>query len=189
MVNRLKLNNTNLLAAALGIVACSSDAARKEASSDVAPAGAGSTPSSSAPAIASGRYIGVRHGPLPSGISSQGGAVLRIDGAEYAFTSVRTPTGDMVWLDSIAPGASQTPVKIVRAELRVPPLARDERLLMASCDVDGRLDPRVVAIVVNETNATKLTKVRQAWRADARNGRFDVIPVAGITCEDPGTTS
>jgi hypothetical protein len=59
---------------------------------------------------------------------------------------------------------------------------------MASCDVDGRLDSRVVAIVVNEANATKLTKVRQAWRADASNGRFDVIPVAGITCEDPGTS-
>jgi hypothetical protein len=59
---------------------------------------------------------------------------------------------------------------------------------MASCDVDGRLDGRVVAVVVNEPNATKFTKVRQAWRVDVGNARFDVIPVAGITCEDPGAS-
>ena len=59
---------------------------------------------------------------------------------------------------------------------------------MASCDADGRLDGRVIAIVVNEANVTKSTKVRQAWRVDARSGRFDVIPVAGISCEDPGTS-
>lgn len=187
MSNRMKMSAKNLLVVALGIVACSRDAARKEAASDVAAAGA--TPASqSAPAVASGRYIGLRHGSLPDGVASLGGALVRIDRAEYAFTHVRTPAGDMVWLDSIASGDSQTPVKIVRAELRVPPLARDERLLMASCDAGGQLDGRVVAIVVNETGVTKFTKVRQAWRADARGGRFDVIPVAGISCEDPGTS-
>jgi len=185
MLTRLRESTKNLLAAALCIVACSGEAARKEAASDVAPAGAASTPSSSPPGVARGRYIGVRHGPLPAGVSSLGGAVVRISGAEYTFTSVRTPTGDMVWLDALESGSAQ---KVVRAELRVPPLARDERLLMASCDVDGRLDPRVLAIVVNEANATKFTKVRQAWRVDAVNGRFDVIPVAGISCEDPGTS-
>jgi hypothetical protein len=59
---------------------------------------------------------------------------------------------------------------------------------MASCDVNGKLDGRVVAIVVNEANATKFTKIRQAWRTDASGGRFDVIPVAGISCEDPGAS-
>jgi len=175
------------LAVAFMVVACSSDARRKEAASDVAAAGA--VPASqSPPGVASGRYIGVRHGPLPAGIASLGGAVVRINGADYAFTHVRTPSGDMVWLDSITSSGTQTPVKIVRAELRVPPLARDERLLMASCDVNGKLDGRVVAIVVNEANATKFTKIRQAWRTDANGGRFDVIPVAGISCEDPGAS-
>jgi hypothetical protein len=174
------------LAVALGLVACSGDASRKEGSSDVA--AAGSVPSSSPPNVAGGRYIGTRHGLLPAGIVSQGGALVRINGVDYAFTHVRTRTGDMVWLDSVASGAGQTPIKVVRAELRVPPLAHDERLLMASCDVDGRLDGRIVAIVVNEPNVTKVTKIRQAWRADARLGRFEVIPVAGIVCEDPGTS-
>jgi len=181
------VNKLSLLAVALSVVACSSDATRKEAASDVAAAGAAPA-SQSPPGVAGGRYIGVRHGPLPAGVASLGGALVRIDGADYAFTHVRTPAGDMVWLDSIASGGAQTPAKIVRAELRVPPLARDERLLMASCDAGGRLDGRVVAIVVSEANVTKFTKVRQAWRTDARNGRFDVIPVAGISCEDPGTS-
>ena len=177
----MKVRTRNLLAAGLALVACSGEVARKEGSSDVAAAGA--PPPPNPPAVANGQYIGLRHGPLPAGVASLGGAVVRIDGAEYAFTSVHTPKGDMVWLDSIAAN-----VKIVRAELRVPPLARDERLLMASCDAGGKLDGRVVAIVVNQPNASKFTQVRQAWRADARAGRFDVIPVAGISCEDPGTS-
>jgi hypothetical protein len=158
------MGKKNLLAAALVIVACSGDAARKEGSSDVAAAGAGAP--ASPPGVASGRHIGLRHGALPAGITSQGGAVVRFDGVDYAFTSVRTPTGDMVWLDSIAPGAAEPPVKIVRAELRVPPLARDERLLMASCDVDGRLDGRVIAIVERGERAREKLRRCQAWRAD-----------------------
>ena len=182
----MKVRTRNLLAAALGLVACSGEPVRKEGSSDVAAAGA--APAASPPAVAGGQYIGLRHGLLPAGVTSQGGAVARFDGIEYALTSVHTPKGGMVWLDSLVASGNETPIKIVRAELRVPPLARDERLLMASCDASGKLDPRVVAIVVNEPNVTKFTKVRQAWRADARGGRFDVIPVAGISCEDPGTS-
>ena len=130
--------------------------------------------------------MGVRHDPLPAGVTNEGGALVRIGAAEYSISHVRAKGVDMLWLDSIIPGKTQNPEKIVRAELRIPPLERDERLFMASCDVNGRLDSRVVAIVVNEPGATKFTKVRQAWRADAVRGRFDVLPVSGITCEDPG---
>jgi hypothetical protein len=186
MLNRLRVSAKNLLAAALCIVACSGESARKEAASDVAPAGAGSVPSSSPAGLAQKRYyIGIRYRALPAGVTTLGGAVVRIEGVEYALTSVRTPNGEMVWLVAVEGRSGE---KAVRAELRVPPLARDERLLMASCDVDGRLDGRVVAVVVNEPNATKFTKVRQAWRVDVGNARFDVIPVAGITCEDPGAS-
>ena len=195
MQNRMRASSRIVLLTAIGAAACSGDSSPKEAASDVAaagaPSGAASASTSSPPAIASGRYIGIRHDPLPAGVVSEGGAVVRIDGADYAFTRVKTPHGGMVWLDSIAGEKGQTPIKIVRAEVRVPALARDERLLMASCDVGGKLDGRVVAIVVNESrtsNETKFGAVRQAWRADARRGRFDVIPVAGITCEDPGTS-
>ena len=100
-----------------------------------------------------------------------------------------TPAGDMLWLEADVPHTSigGRPGHTVRAVLKVPPLSRDERLLMASCDVNGKLDGRVVAIVVGEAQATRFTSVRQAWRADPVAGRFDLIPVAGISCEDPGS--
>ena len=88
----------------------------------------------------------------------------------------------MLWLETL-----DGRERVVRAELRVPPLAADERLMIGSCDVNGRLDARVVAIVVAEPGVTRLTKIRQAWRADAQAGRFDLLPVAGIVCEEPGS--
>ena len=141
---------------------------------------------SSAPDLSSGHYVGVHHDPLPAGVTNEGGALIRVGTADYSISHVRARGVDMLWLDSIVPGKSQNPEKIVRAELRIPPRERDERLFMASCDVNGRLDSRIVAIVVNEPGVAKYTKVRQAWRADASRGRFDVIPVTGISCEDPG---
>ena len=185
------MGTKNLLVAtvaALIVAGCSKDAIRQKEAPE-APTTESAARASTVPELSRGRYAGVRHDPLPAGVAYEGGALVRIDAADYAFSRVRTPRGEMVWLDSVVPGRSQSPVKIVRAELAVPPLAHDERLVMASCDVNGRLDGRVVAIVVNEPNVTKLTKVRQAWRVDARRGRFDVIPVAGISCEDPGATT
>ena len=100
------------------------------------------------------------------------------------FAHVATPAGDMIWLDTIVAPAQRPPRKIVRAVLSLSPVAADERVFMASCDVNGRLDPMVVAIVVNEPNASRFTKIRQAWRANSATGRFDVIPVNGIVCEE-----
>jgi hypothetical protein len=133
-----------------------------------------------------GSYVGVRHDPLPAGVKGEGGAMLTGTASSYAFIHVRTPRGDMIWLDSIASTPAAEPSKTVRAELAIPPLAADERLFMASCDVNSRLDSRVLAIVINEPGVTKFTKIRQAWRVNERAGRFEVIPIAGITCEDPG---
>jgi hypothetical protein len=175
----------NLLPVLLA-AACSKEAAHRARETDT-----GATPStpslpSTAPDLSGAHHVGTRHGPLPEGITEQGGALIRIGTADYAIAHLKSRDGDLLWLDSIVRGKTQPPEKIVRAELRIPPLERDERLFMASCDVNGRLDARVVAIVVNEPGATKFTKIRQAWRADARRGRFDVIPVTGVTCEEPG---
>lgn len=103
------------------------------------------------------------------------------------FRRVTTPRGDALWLDSIVQRGGRTAARIRRAELALPPLAADERIMLASCDVNGRLDPFVVAIVVSEANVTRYTKIRQAWRASPPARRFDIIPIAGIVCEDPGS--
>jgi hypothetical protein len=111
---------------------------------------------------------------------------VRRGGAEYELAYLKTPRGDVIWFDSLSRGAQPTPARVVRAELRVPPLGRDERLFLASCDVNGKLDPNVVAIVVNEPNVTTFAKVRQAWRVNPDRGQFELVPVTGITCEEPG---
>ncbi len=128
-------------------------------------------------------YVGLTYSAPPTGVKSVGGATLsspRDVRGNYAFNHVTTPRGDMIWLDTI--GASN---RLVLAELPLPPLANDERLFIGSCDAAGRLDPRVIAIVVNQPGATRFTEIRQAWRADPHSARFDLLPVAGIVCEDP----
>ncbi len=69
----------------------------------------------------------------------------------------------------------------------MPPLAADERLVMSTCSVDDRVDPRVVAIAVVQSTATQYAAIRQAWRANAASGDFDVIPVTGVVCEPAGS--
>jgi hypothetical protein len=125
---------------------------------------------------------------MPRGVSYVSGAVLppRRGGGEYEIAHLKTPRGEMIWFDSLAHTSRPTPTRTVRAELRVPPLSRDERLFLASCNVNGKLDVRIVAIVVNEPNVTTFAKVRQAWRVNVERGEFELVPVTGITCEETG---
>ena len=129
-------------------------------------------------------YVGLRYGSLPAGFAYTAGSAMprASGGARYALSRVATPRGSMLWLEAL-----DGRERVVRAELRVPPLAADERLLIGSCDLNGRLDPHVVAIVVGDSSARRFTNVRQAWRANADADRFELLPVAGIVCEEPGT--
>jgi hypothetical protein len=129
-------------------------------------------------------YVGLRYSSLPSGFAYQAGSEMPRSkgGARFTLSQVKTPRGAMLWLESLEARA-----RVVRAELRVPPLAADERLLIGSCDVEGKLDPRIAAIVVGDSGATRFANVRQAWRAEPDAGQFDLLPVTGITCEEPGT--
>jgi hypothetical protein len=135
-----------------------------------------------------GAYVGNQYATLPRGVTYISGATLPVTrgGPEYELAYLKTPRGEMIWFDSLSHTARPTPVRAVRAELRVPPLGRDERLFLASCDIGGKLDTHVVAIVVNEPNVTTFSKVRQAWRVNVERGQFELIPVTGITCEEPG---
>lgn len=129
-------------------------------------------------------YVGMRYTTLPAGFAYQAGsAVPRGRGSErYALSQVKTPRGTMLWLETL-----EARERVVRAELRIPPLASDERLLIGSCDVNGTLDSRIVAIVVGDSSATRFANVRQAWRANAGAGQFELLPVAGIVCDQPGS--
>jgi len=141
---------------------------------------------------AKANYVGLRYESLPRGFAYLAGSVITPTPAgargDFAFSQVRTPKGEMVWLDSLgAPIRAGGRVRTVRAALIVPPLAKDERVFMASCDANGKLDPMIVALVVNSSEAGRFSKIRQAWRADVTAGRFEVIPLDGVVCEDPGS--
>ena len=180
-----------MTAVALLAAACTGGADRRSARVDSAVVAPAPT-SSRAAAAAEGDYVGLHYVALPANVRSEGGAVIpRENGdtaGDYDLARVRTPLGDMIWLDTLsAPAGRMRPSRVVLAVLRIPPLAADERLFMASCDVAGRVDERIVAIAVTEPGAARSTRIRQAWRADTRRARFDIIPIAGIACEEPGS--
>lgn len=188
----MRVSAKNLFVAAFAMgVGCSRDTARAPGAGarvvDSAAAATGA-PASPSPSVARGAFVGNRYESLPKGVTYVSGAVIppARGGAEYELARVRTARGEMIWFDSLSHSSRATPTRTVRAELRVPPIGRDEQLLLGSCDVSGVLDPRVVAIVVREPNTTKFTQVRQAWRVNAGRGVFELIPVTGITCEEPG---
>ena len=168
--------------------ACTRDVPRSAPAQDSATATSSGDPASTSSAPTSrgtSSYVGLSYDTPPEGVKSVGGAILSSPGdvrGNYAFTHVVTPHGEMIWLDTIGPSK-----RVVLAELSLPPLARDERLFISSCDVAGRLEPRAIAIVVNQPGASKFTEIRQAWRVDLHAARFDLIPVAGVVCEDPGS--
>ena len=183
-----------LALATIGILlACSSERSARDERERAAADTVVRLPNTAEPARGATRrsYVGLQYDSLPGDFTFEGGAVVPATAApgqaEYDFSYVRTPRGDMIWLDTLSvPAGHGLRARIVRGTLVIPPLGADERLVMASCDVHGRFDPRVVAIVVNEPGASRFTKIRQAWRADLPSGRFDIIPITGVVCEEPG---
>ena len=177
----------------VAVAACSAGEASKS-DSGASAAGTVVTPAEFSSAK---NYVGIRYDSLPAKFTFVSGSLIPVTPGSntvgFDLDLVRTPRGQMVWLDSIVAVSQRgRPTRIVRAELRVPPLARDERLVMSSCSADGKLDPRVVAIVVTSQSATvdstrQLTAIRHAWRANGASGQFDVIPVTGIVCDEPGS--
>lgn len=184
-----RVSNLLLATMALSLSMCGRDAQPERMKSDSSggPSVTSSTPRG-APVPRSGKYIGTVHGALPTGVTLVGGSVIADrfgHPSVFSFSHVNTPDGDMIWLDSVEANGGADARQVVLAELTIPPLANDERLFMASCDVRGALNGSIVAIAVNEPNVSRFTKVRQAWRADSRVRRFDLVPLDGVTCEDP----
>jgi hypothetical protein len=182
------------LVLAIALAACSGETAKRASDSGASAAG---TVVSAAEFSSAAKYVGIRYDSLPPKFTFVSGSLIPIapgaNSVGFDLDLVRTPRGQMVWLDSIVAVSQRgRPTRIVRAELKVPPLAADERLVMSTCSVDGKLDPRVVAIVVTNQSAAvdstaRFTAIRQAWRADATAGQFEVIPVTGIACDEAGS--
>jgi hypothetical protein len=173
----MKVNAKNLSVLVLLCAACSRgdtpDRGKLVTDSAVA------TPAAPTTAKGPADYVGTKYSAPPTGITVKGGSL--IPNTSYALSHVGTPGGDMIWFDSLASDG-----RIVRAVLPLASLAKDERLFISSCDVNGKLDPAMFAIVLNQGPRSKTTRVIEAWRIDTKTAMFEMLPVAGITCEDPG---
>lgn len=176
----------------IAFVACSKDAARRaanESASSIDTAAVAQTPAQPPASARAASLAGLAYSALPPGVSFVSGAVIPASAgaATFDLAHVKTPNGDRLLLQTAGPKVSGAASHLVVADLALPPMGPNEQLVMASCDVNGTLDPRVVAIVTIEPGTARFKKVRQAWRADPDAKRFAIVPVDGVVCEEPGS--
>jgi hypothetical protein len=177
----MKVNAKNLSIVVLLCAACSrgDSADRGKLVTDSAVANSPAPKAPSASAKGPSDYVGTKYSAPPTGVTVKGGSLL--PNTSYALSHVATPSGDMIWFDSVAAGE-----RIVRAALPFAALLKDERLFISSCDLNGKLDPAMFAIVLNQGPRSKTTRVIEAWRINVKTATFEMLPIAGVTCEDPG---
>jgi hypothetical protein len=168
----MRVNPRNLCIVLLAVAACSGDSRRAADSAKAVPK----------------TYVGYGYDPLPAGVTVQGASeIVGPDGkpTHFVLTHVLTPSGNTIWLDSVLPNDGMQRRRIVRAEvvIVVPSLTR---LIISTCDVNGKLDPAVVALVRDSAKADgKYTKIYNAWRANPARAQFDTVPQSTVVCEQP----
>jgi hypothetical protein len=180
----MRVNAHNVFAIAVACAAGAAACTRDQAAVNRGSIATDSAVGAPAPKTGLSDYLGLRYETPPAGVRIREASML--PGANYSVSHVATPKGDMIWLDSLVTSPNGPRARVIRAAIPIAKPAKDERLFIASCDVNGRLDPTIVAIAVNDTGSSKFTRIRQAWRIDTRSAAFELIPVAGITCEAPG---
>jgi len=168
----MRVNPRNLSIAVLVVAACSGDANR--AADSAKPV--------------SKSYVGYGYDPLPPGVTLVGGsAIVGADGkpTHFSLDHVLTPLGNTMWLDSLLPSDGTQRRRIVRAELVIP-VPSLTRLIVSTCDVDGKLDPSVVALVRDSAGTDgKYSRVFNAWRGNPVRAQFDTVKPNSVICEEP----
>ncbi|MBD2183974.1 tetratricopeptide repeat protein [Aerosakkonema funiforme] len=133
--------------------------------------------------------------PLPSWYKS--GSCIGGDICQYGITSIdpeaeKTPFGGILILEKKLrmqqrPDGSGEPVEAVLDVRVVPKIRPEEWLQQVNCQIGGKADDRIVAIVQIQgfEDADLYTKVRQAWRVNFSTEKIDAIPTANIACVNP----
>jgi hypothetical protein len=67
-----------------------------------------------------------------------------------------------------------------------PVVGKDETFATFSCGMNGKLDPEIFGVAKYEEKS-KLAKIKSAWRANRKAGKFETIPVKDIECENMGS--
>jgi hypothetical protein len=134
------------------------------------------------------RYIGLRHGPsLPPGLKEVGGGLISEtnDAEEYSVGEVHKGKVKMLWFERLthrdASGKAYWEVKDVLAR---PMIRRGQLLVYTTCFSNNNLDREIIAIADYQPDEEFLTRIRRAWRASRKTGKFEELPVKGIKCEN-----
>jgi hypothetical protein len=131
-------------------------------------------------------YIGLQYQNPPQGLTSLGGWVI---GDVYATTifgisQIQKGSQRMLWLEIISYDPDGKTQYRVLDVLDLPPLESNDDVT-TYCRVRGTIDAEIVTISVYE-NTELLTKIKRAWRANRKIGKFEVIPTDGLACENIG---
>lgn len=128
-------------------------------------------------------FIGLRHPPLPEGLSDQAGYLINPEAqTEYAVAYIGRRSGEMLWLERLTHrNPLGHPFFEIRAVLPLPPLSAQESLIFGRCRLDGVVDPEIIAIVEN-TDGEVYRDIQQAWRAILQGERFEPLPLDRLTC-------
>jgi hypothetical protein len=131
-------------------------------------------------------YIGLNYQQLPQGLIGLGGWVI---GDAYAPTifgisKIQKTTQQMLWLEIITNDPDGKARYQVLDTLELPQLeANDE--VSTYCRSQGKIDPEIVAVSVHE-DTEFLTKIKLAWRANRKTGKFEVLPIDSLVCLNIG---
>ncbi len=131
-------------------------------------------------------YIGLKYQQVPQGLISLGGWVI---GDAYASTifgisRIQKTTQQMLWLEIITNDPDGKARYQVLDILDLPQLEANNEVT-TYCRLKGKIDPEIVTISVHE-DTEFLTKIKQAWRANRKTGKFEILSIEGLDCINSG---
>lgn len=133
-------------------------------------------------------YVGLTYRTLPKGLENRGGWVIDSDRREptYGGSVVRQGQTQMLWLERYISqdSAGRVTYQVVDV-LNLPAIAKSQVLAFGFCQLNGRSDRRIAAIVT-ATNTEFRTRVHRAWQLNINTGKIVPISTRGIACENPG---
>lgn len=146
-------------------------------------------------------YLGQTYQILPFGLQDLGGWLVGEPVGSRLYNVASLQTGalitdapqaqkQMLWFETVVFPADPDPEGRVSYKvldvLNLPPLKTSDVLVGSpglQCTRNGVRDPEIVAIATySDTNY--LEKIKQAWRANRKTGKFESIPARNIVCDN-----
>lgn len=127
---------------------------------------------------------------IPPGLETQLGACAGYSGDEECVWGMETlvdSNGKPAYvLAQKYAGRKGQHVVWTHTDLIPHPKSSSSESVVTQCEVKGKPDPAVLALVKVEEGVEMWTAIRWAVRLDTSTGKFTEIPVAGIKCLNEG---